>query len=99
VVAVKVVNSHPQNREKYNLPSVIATILVLDPKNGVPIAIMGGTRITNLRTGVAGTIVAKYLAIKEPKNIGFIGAGAQAKTQVMSLLYYYKNIEIIKVWS
>jgi alanine dehydrogenase len=99
VVAVKVVNSHPENRKKYNLPSVMATIIVIDPKNGVPLAIIGGTWITDLRTGVAGAIAAKYLAKKEPKHIGFIGAGAQAKTQVMSLLYYYKNIEKIKVWS
>ena len=99
VVAVKVVNSHPENREKHNLPSVMGTIIVIDPKNGVPLAIMGGTWITDLRTGVAGAIAAKYLAIKKPKIIGFIGAGAQAKTQVMSLLYHYKDIEKIKVWS
>ena len=53
VVAVKVVNSHPENREKHNLPSVMATIILIDPKNGVPLAIMGGNLITNLRTGVA----------------------------------------------
>lgn len=99
VVAVKVVNSHPKNREKYNLPSVMATVILIDPKNGSPLAILGGTWITDLRTGVAGTIAAKYLAVKEPKKIGLIGAGAQAKTQLMSLIYYYKNIEIVKVWS
>jgi alanine dehydrogenase len=60
---------------------------------------MGGTWITNLRTGVAGAIAAKYLAIKKPKIIGLVGAGAQAKTQLVSLLHYYKNIERVKIWS
>ena len=99
VVAVKVVNSHPENRTKYHLPSVMATIILIDPKNGVPLAIMGGTWITDLRTGVAGVIAAKYLAVKEPRIIGLVGAGAQAKTQLMYLLHYYKNIEQVKVWS
>jgi alanine dehydrogenase len=99
VVAVKVVNSHPENRLKYNLPSVMATIILIDPKTGSPLAIMGGTWITNLRTGVAGAIAAKYLAIQKPKIVGLVGAGAQAKTQLMSLLHCYKNIKEVKVWS
>ena len=99
VVTVKVVNSHPENRTKYNLPTVMATIILIDPKTGVPLAILGGTWITDLRTGVAGTIAAKYLAKKEPKIIGLVGAGAQARTQLMSLLYFYKNIEEVRVWS
>ena len=99
VIAVKVVNSHPENRRKHGLPTVMATIILIDPKTGMALAILGGTWITDLRTGVAGTIAAKYLAIKEPKTIGLIGAGAQARTQLMSLLHAYKNIEKVKVWS
>jgi alanine dehydrogenase len=99
VAAVKVVNSHQQNRTKYDLPSVMATIILIDPKTGAPLAIIGGTWITDLRTGVAGVIAGKYLAQKDPKIIGFVGAGAQAKTQLMSLLFYYKNIKQVKVWS
>lgn len=99
VVAVKIVNSHSENRQKFNLPSVIATILLIDPRNGAPLAIMGGTWITDLRTGVAGAIASKYLAKKDPKIIGFVGAGAQAKTQFLGHLNYYQNVDTIKVWS
>jgi len=99
VVAVKIVNSHSENRGKFNLPTVIATIILIDPRNGVPLAIMGGTWITDLRTGVAGAIASKYLAKKDPRVIGFVGAGAQAKTQLLSHLSFYKNIDTIKVWS
>jgi len=44
VSAVKIVNVHPDNRAKYGLPTVMATIILVDPKSGAPIAIMGGTR-------------------------------------------------------
>ncbi len=97
VVAVKVVNSHPENR-KYGLPTVMATIILIDPRTGAPKAIMGGTWITALRTGAAGAIAAKYLANPNPKTVGFVGAGTQARTQLMGLQIVFKTIEEVRVW-
>jgi len=97
VVAVKVVNSHPKNRKKYGLPTVMATIILVDPRTGAPKAIMGGTWITALRTGAAGAIAAKYLANPNPKTIGIVGAGTQGRTQLMGLLLFFK-IEEVRVW-
>ena len=99
VSAVKVVNVHPDNRTKYDLPSIMATIILVDPKNGAPLAIMGGTWITAMRTGAAGGVAAKYLARKDSKVVGFVGAGAQAKTQLMSLLSLYGRLEEVRIWS
>jgi len=99
VSAVKVVNVHPDNRAKYNLPSVMATIILVDPRNGAPLAIMGGTWVTAVRTGAAGGVAAKYLARKNSKVVGLVGAGAQAKTQLMSLFSLYKKLGEVKVWS
>jgi alanine dehydrogenase len=96
-VAVKVVNSHPENR-KYRLPAVMATIILVDPKTGAPKAIMGGTWITALRTGASGAIAAKYLANPNPKTIGIVGAGTQARTQLMGLQLVFKTIEEVRVW-
>lgn len=98
ISAVKIVNVHPENQMKYNLPTVMAVIVLIDPKNGAPIAIMGGTRITDMRTGAAGGIAAKYLAKKSSKKVGLVGAGAQARTQLMALFEVYKKLEI-RVWS
>jgi alanine dehydrogenase len=93
-VAIKVVNSHPENR-KHGLPTVMATIILVDPRTGTPI--MGGTWITALRTGAAGAIAAKHLAKSNPKNVGFVGAGTQARTQLMGLQSVF-NIEEVRVW-
>jgi len=99
VSAVKVVNSHPDNPKKFKLPTVMATIVLVDPENGAPLAIMSGNWITAMRTGAAGGIAAKYLARKDSKVIGLVGAGTQAKTQLMALLSLYERLEEVRVWS
>ncbi len=99
ISAVKIVNVHPDNPLKNDIPTVMAVITLIDPKTGAPIAIIGGTTLTDMRTGAAGGIAAKYLAKSNPKTIGLVGAGAQAKTQLMALLEVYKKLEEVKVWS
>lgn len=98
VSAVKIVNSHPENRIKYNLPTVMAVIILVEPKSGAPLAIMSGKTITDIRTGAAGGIAAKYLARRNSKIVGMVGAGAQAKTQLAGLLEVYKQFEEVRVW-
>ena len=99
ISAVKIVNVHPNNPSRYKIPTVMATIILIDPKTGFPLSIMGGTTITNMRTGAAGAIAVKYLAKENCKRIGFIGAGIQARTQLLAILSLIDTIEGIKVWS
>ncbi len=99
ISAVKVVNVHPQNPAKNGLPTVMAVIILIDPSTGAPLAIMGGTTITDMRTGAAGGVAAKYLARKNSKIVGLVGAGAQARTQLAALLEVYKHLETVRVWS
>lgn len=97
ISAVKIVNVHPENRMRYHLPTVMAVIVLIDPKNGAPMAIMSGTTVTSMRTGAAGGIAAKNLARKDSKVAGLVGAGTQARTQLMALLSVYKKLEEVKV--
>ena len=97
ISAVKIVNVHPNNPVKYKLPTVMATITLVDPKNGAPIAIMGGTWITAMRTGAAGGVAAKYLARPDSRVVGIVGAGTQARTQLMALNEVLKEIEEVRV--
>jgi alanine dehydrogenase len=99
VSAVKVVNSHSQNPRRFNLPTVMAIIILVDPKSGAPLSIMNGTWITAMRTGAAGGVAAKYLARQNPKRIGLVGAGTQARTQLMALLGLYGRLGEVRVWS
>jgi len=97
ISAVKIVNAHPNNPAKYKLPTVMATIILVDPKNSKPLAIMGGGWITAMRTGAAGGVAAKYLARADSRVIGIVGAGVQARTQLMALKEVLKEIEEIRV--
>ncbi len=83
MAGVKNVNVHPFNK---SLPTVMATITLIDPDTGFPLAVMDGTYITNMRTGAAGAVAAKYLSREDSKTAAFIGAGTQARTQMEALL-------------
>ncbi len=95
---VKVVNVHPKNPSECGLPTVMATIFLLDPKTGAPLAIIDGTHITNLRTGAGGGVAAKYLARPDSRIAAMVGAGAQARTQLMALCEV-REIKEVRVWS
>jgi len=97
ISSVKIVNSHPLNREK-GFPTVMAVILLIDPETGFPKAVMGGTWITGMRTGAAGAIAAKYLARRDCEIAAFIGAGAQAKMQLRGLTEVLEKLMEIRVF-
>lgn len=94
---IKAVNVHPDNHNA-NLPTVMATILLVDPKTGFPLAVMDGTHITNMRTGAAGGIASKYLAKKNCSKATFIGAGIQAMTQIEAMVIAKPEIKEISIF-
>ncbi|MCW3975866.1 MAG: alanine dehydrogenase [Candidatus Bathyarchaeota archaeon] len=93
ISAVKIVNVHPNNKN-FGLPTVMAIIVLIEPKTGKPIAIMDGTRVTYLRTGAAGGIAIKYLGREGSETIGLIGAGVQAFSQIIAANCVLKINEI-----
>ena len=92
LAAVKNVNVHPANSA---LPTVLATVTLIDPETGFPLAIMDGTYLTGMRTGAAGGIAAKYLARPDSKVACFVGAGRQAATQLEALMVVMPGIECV----
>jgi alanine dehydrogenase len=91
--AVKIVNVHPDNR-KFNLPTIMAVIILIDPKTGTPQAIMDGTEITAKRTGAAAAVATKYLARESPSKLGMIGAGVQAWEQLAFISQVRELVEV-----
>lgn len=82
-VGMKWVNVHPQN-PSLGLPAVMAILIYNDPLTGYPLAVMDATEITAYRTGAAAAIASKYLARKDSDTLGIIGAGRQARTQLLA---------------
>ena len=96
IAGVKIVNSHSKNRN-IGLPTVMALIELVEPKNGRPLALLDGTKITSFRTGAASAVATKYLARKDSKVLGIIGAGVQSQTQIDAISKII-NIEEINVF-
>jgi alanine dehydrogenase len=94
MAGTKIVNVHPQNQKK-GLPSVMAVIVLNDPKTGMPLALMDGTWITALRTGAASAVATKYLSRKDAKTLGVVGAGFQAITQIAAISKVRRLKEIL----
>ncbi|MCX8183924.1 MAG: alanine dehydrogenase [Crenarchaeota archaeon] len=94
MACVKIVNVHPNNPGKHGLPTVMATIVLIEPDTGRPLAIMDGTYLTGMRTGATGGVAAKYLAKKDSRVIGMVGAGSQARTQLLALNEVFKIEEV-----
>ncbi len=93
---LKWVNAHPRNA-RFGLPSVMAVLIVSDPKTGFPLAIMDGTLATSLRTGAGGAVAAKYLARKDSSVVALVGCGVQAHMQLVALREIFK-IKEVRVW-
>jgi alanine dehydrogenase len=97
MAGVKVVNVHPGNPAA-GLPTVMALTVILDVETGVPKAVINATRLTDMRTGAAGAVAAKYLAPKKEVVLGVIGSGRQAEAQVEAISREL-TITGLRVWS
>jgi alanine dehydrogenase len=96
VAAVKIVNVHPQNPE-HGMRTVMASLLLIDPKTGQPLAFMDATHITGMRTGGAGAIASKFLAGADPKVLSIMGAGSQARTQILGHMTQYDHFDEVRI--
>lgn len=96
IAGTKIVNVHPKNPEK-GLPTVGAVVILNDARDGRPLALIDAAWITGIRTGAAGAIAAKYLARKNAKTLGVIGAGQQAFFQIIATTKV-RDIEEILVY-
>jgi alanine dehydrogenase len=83
-VGVKLGCYYPGNT-KSHLPTHLASILLSDAHNGMPLAVLDGLYITTMRTGATGGAAAKHLARRDSKVVGVLGTGTQGRIQLMAL--------------
>lgn len=84
-LAVKVASGFYDN-EKLGLPTSGGIMLVISTRTGFPEAVLlDNGYLTQVRTGAAGAIAAKYLAPERVDTAGVIGAGTQGRYQMAGL--------------
>ena len=87
-----------QNNQRLQLPTVLATVLVLDSKTGMPTALMDGTALTAIRTAAASAAATDLLARKESRSLAIIGSGVLARTHLKAIREI-RPIEEVRVYS
>jgi alanine dehydrogenase len=93
---MKWVNVHTGNPAK-GLPTVMAVLIYNDPATGYPLAIMDATEATAFRTAATSAIASKYLARKDSRTLGIVGAGRQSYYHIIAHQQIFKLNEI-RVW-
>jgi ornithine cyclodeaminase/alanine dehydrogenase len=83
---------------KYDLPTIMGLIVLNDVKTGQPLAVMDGGYITNLRTAAVSAVAAKYLANKDARVLGIVGAGIQGRYHLLSMKEVLENLEVARVF-
>jgi alanine dehydrogenase len=83
--AAKVNGNFPSNPQRFGLPTIQGIIVLCDAEHGSPLAVMDSIAITNLRTGAATAVAAKYLARSEASVVTICGCGNQGRIQLQAL--------------
>jgi ornithine cyclodeaminase/alanine dehydrogenase len=81
LLAVKTVVMNPENSAN-GLPQINGLVTMLNSVTGLPVAVLDGNWITEVRTAGLSALAAKYMANPDSKTIGFVGCGAQARSHL-----------------
>jgi ornithine cyclodeaminase/alanine dehydrogenase-like protein (mu-crystallin family) len=96
-LGVKIVTFYPPNADR-GIPTHMATIFLVDPQTGVPLAVMDGRLITEMRTAAVSAAATKLLSAPDARVLAMLGSGIQARSH-HEALRLVRNFEEVRVWS
>jgi ornithine cyclodeaminase/alanine dehydrogenase-like protein (mu-crystallin family) len=96
-LGLKAVTFYPSNAE-HGIHTHMATIFLVDPATGTPLAVMDGTLITEMRTAAVSAAATKLLASPDAKILAILGSGVQAHSHAEALRLV-RDFKEICVWS
>jgi len=96
-LGIKLVTFYPSNA-KSGIQTHMATIFLMDPQTGAPLAVMDGTLITEMRTAAVSAAATKLFAPPDARILAILGSGVQARSHVEALRLV-RRFEEIRVWS
>jgi len=96
-MGVKLVTFYPRNADK-DLHTHHAMIMLFERATGVPLAVMDGGLITEMRTAAVSAVATDLLAAPEARVLAILGSGVQARSHVAALRQV-RELDEIRVWS
>jgi len=77
IIGVKIVTVFPENSAQ-GLPAVMGSYMLIDGKNGTPLALLDGTELTALKTASVSALASRYLSRKDSSVLLMVGTGVLA---------------------
>ena len=96
-LGAKLVTVFGENHKR-QLPSHLATILLLDPETGALQAIMDGRYITEARTAAVSAVSTRFLAKADAATLAIIGSGVQARSH-LEAYQLVRQLKQVRIWS
>lgn len=84
-LGAKIVTVYQNNPEQFNMATVLGTIILLDEKTGLPLAIMDGGYLTAMRTGGVAGLATKLLSREDSKIHTLFGTGDMAGAHALAV--------------
>jgi alanine dehydrogenase len=96
-LGAKLVTVFGENHKR-QLPSHLATIMLLDPETGALLALMDGRYITEARTAAVSAVSARFLAAPGASRLAIIGSGVQARSH-LEAYQQVRQLAEVRIWS
>ena len=95
LAGVKVVGDYLDNYER-GLPSELGLLSLYDARTGMPTAIVGASQLTDMRTGALTALGARYLARRDARVLGHVGARGTAywNVRLLDSLFDFEEIRV-----
>ncbi len=89
---------YPDNRDRWGIRQANALVIYNDYLSGVPLAVMDGLFITEIRTPCVSFASAKYMAKRGARSFGMVGCGIQGIEHVRIAMNTLAELEKIYVY-
>jgi ornithine cyclodeaminase/alanine dehydrogenase-like protein (mu-crystallin family) len=97
LIATKAITQMPANAVK-GLPSMMATLLLMDRQTGSLLGVMEATSLTNLRTAAVSAVAVRQFSEQKPLTVAIIGSGALARTHAQAIRCV-REVKTLRIWS
>lgn len=92
----KLVSVRPANAALH-LPTVPASVLLVDKERGHVVAVLGGTALTAVRTAAGSAVATRLFGGEDVGELSVFGAGAQAEQHTVAMLAVRPSIHTVHI--
>lgn len=85
-IGLKIVSVRPHNSKNTIIPSIPATIMIINEETGIVDSLMEASLLTGIRTAAGSAVATKYLAKNEARIVACFGAGLQARYHIEAMI-------------